>query len=68
LPQTLATVRFAPPAVALRTLPQRKGLTGAHLLESQPMAARRRLLSRKFAEAIAAPTGCCSSAATMPRP
>ncbi len=37
-PQTLATVRFAPPAVALRTLPQRKGLTGAHLLESQPMA------------------------------
>jgi hypothetical protein len=38
LPQTLATVRFAPPAAALRTLPQRKGLTGAHLLESQPMA------------------------------
>jgi hypothetical protein len=38
LPQTLATVRFAPLAAALRTLPQRKGLTGAHLLESQPMA------------------------------
>ena len=38
LPQVLATVRFSPPATTLPTLPQRKGLTGAHLLESQPMA------------------------------
>ena len=39
LPQVLATVRFSPPATTLPTLPQRKGLTGAHLLESQPMPA-----------------------------
>ena len=38
LPQVLATVRFSPPATTLPTLPQRKGLTGAHLLESQSMA------------------------------
>ena len=38
LPQVLATVRFSPRAGALPKLPQRKGLTGAHLLESQPMA------------------------------
>ena len=38
LPQTLATVRFTPQASALPELPQRKGLTGVHLLESQPMA------------------------------
>ena len=38
VPQALATVRFAPAAGALPGLPRRKGLTGAHLLESQPMA------------------------------
>ena len=38
LPQALATVRFSPRAGALPKLPQRRGLTGAHLLESQPMA------------------------------
>lgn len=38
LPQALATVRFTPTSAALPALPQRKGLTGAHLLESQPMA------------------------------
>jgi len=38
LPQVLATVRFSPRAGALPKLPRRKGLTGAHLLESQPMA------------------------------
>jgi hypothetical protein len=38
LPQALATVRFSPRADALPKLPQRKDLTGAHLLESQPMA------------------------------
>jgi hypothetical protein len=38
LPQALATVRFSPRADALPKLPQGKGLTGAHLLESQPMA------------------------------
>lgn len=38
LPQVLATVRFRPPATALPALPRGKGLTGAHLLESQPMA------------------------------
>ena len=38
LPQALATVRFSPRADALPKLPQRKGLTGAHLLEAQPMA------------------------------
>ena len=38
LPQVLATVRFRPPATALPAPPRRKGLTGAHLLESQPMA------------------------------
>jgi hypothetical protein len=37
LPQTLATVRFSPRAGEQPTLPQRKGLTGAHLLEAQPM-------------------------------
>jgi len=37
LPQTLATVRFSPRADALPKLPQRQGLTSAHLLESQPM-------------------------------
>lgn len=38
VPQVLATVRFAPRSGALPVLPQGKGLTGAHLLESQPMA------------------------------
>ena len=38
LPQALATVRFAPRAAALPKLPRGKGLTGAHLLESQPVA------------------------------
>ena len=38
LPQVLATVRFSPRAGAQPELPQGKGLTGAHLLESQPMA------------------------------
>jgi hypothetical protein len=38
LPQLLATVRFSPRAGVLPELPRRKGLTGAHLLESQPMA------------------------------
>lgn len=37
VPQTLATVRFAPRPGEQPKLPQRKGLTGAHLLESQPM-------------------------------
>jgi hypothetical protein len=36
LPQTLATVHLAKP---LADLPQGKGLTGAHLLESQPLPA-----------------------------
>jgi hypothetical protein len=39
LPQTLATVRFSPQAGQQPRLPQRKGLTGAHLLESQPTPA-----------------------------
>ena len=38
LPQTLATVRFTPQASTLPELPQRKGLTGVHLLESQQLA------------------------------
>jgi hypothetical protein len=43
LPRALATVRFTPSenpsslAAQLQMLPTRKGLTGAHLLESQPM-------------------------------
>jgi hypothetical protein len=37
VPQTLATLRFTPRAGALPELPRRKGLTGAHLLESRPM-------------------------------
>jgi len=37
LPQVLATVRFSPREGALPRLPQRQGLTGAHLLESQPV-------------------------------
>ena len=49
LPHALATIRFSPArrsanalskwlaAEALPTLPQRKGLTGAHLLESRPL-------------------------------
>ena len=37
LPQALATVRFSPREGEQPKLPQRKGLTGAHLLESQPM-------------------------------
>jgi len=35
LPQALATIRFSQ---ALPTLPKGKGLTGAHLLQAQPMA------------------------------
>jgi len=38
LPQALASVRFSPGGAALLQLPRGKGLTGAHLLESQPMA------------------------------
>jgi len=38
LPHALATVRFSPRTGALPKLPRRKGLTGAHLLESRPMA------------------------------
>jgi hypothetical protein len=38
LPRALATVRFSPRGAALPQLPRGKGLTGAHLLESQPMA------------------------------
>ena len=38
VPQVLATVRFSPRPGAQPTLPQGEGLTGAHLLESQPMA------------------------------
>ena len=37
VPQTLATIRFSPAAGALPELARRKGLTGAHLLQSQPM-------------------------------
>ena len=36
VPQALATIRFSPPP-DLPKLPRRQGLTGAHLLESQPM-------------------------------
>lgn len=36
VPQALATLRFSPRGGEPK-LPQRKGLTGAHLLESQPM-------------------------------
>ena len=37
--QALATIRFSPrDRKALPELPRRKGVTGAHLLESQPMA------------------------------
>ena len=36
VPQVLATIRFAPKA-DLPKLPRGQGLTGAHLLESQPM-------------------------------
>ena len=38
VPQVLAPIRFAPTAV-LPKLPRGQGLTGAHLLESQPMPA-----------------------------
>ena len=38
LPSVLATVRFSPRAGALPRLLPRKGLTGAHLLESRPMS------------------------------
>ena len=38
VPQVLATIRFSPTAV-LPKLPRGQGLTGAHLLESQPMPA-----------------------------
>jgi len=38
VPQALATVRFSP-ASGLPKLPRGQGLTGAHLLESQPMPA-----------------------------
>ena len=37
LPHALATIRFSPTS-HLPKLPQGRGLTGAHLLESQPMA------------------------------
>ena len=39
LPQLLATIRFTP-GPDLPRLPQGQGLTGAHLLESQPMPAQ----------------------------
>ena len=38
VPQTLATVRFSAKS-DLPKLPRRQGLTGAHLLQSQPMSA-----------------------------
>ena len=38
LPRALATVRFSPRGAALPQLPRGKGLTSAHLLESQPIA------------------------------
>jgi hypothetical protein len=37
LAQVLATLRLEVPAQALSALPERKGLTAAHLLESRPM-------------------------------
>src|SRR5258708_29829340 len=48
LPQALATVRLSPRAAALPKLPRRKGLTGAHLLESQPMAAALQTAEQKI--------------------
>lgn len=47
----MATIRFSPsrkPSVRLRALPQRKGLSGAHLLESQPMAGMRQTTEQKI--------------------
>ena len=50
--QALATIRFSasrkPPARALRLLSQRKGLSGAHLLESQSMAGMRQTTEQKI--------------------
>jgi hypothetical protein len=48
LPRALATVRFSPRGAALPRLPQGKGLTGAHLLESHPMAGAPQTTEQKF--------------------
>ena len=73
----VATMRFSPyreardcfrsGSSAMRCLRcrERKGLTGAHLLESQPMPRARRPPSRRSAAATRPRTGCCSSAATI---
>ena len=48
LPQVLATIRLPSQATALPKLPRRKGLTGAHLLESQPMAGSPQTIEQKI--------------------
>jgi hypothetical protein len=47
VPQTLATVRFSP-ASGMPKLPQHHGLTGAHLLQSVPMAAAPQTTEQKI--------------------
>lgn len=47
VPQTLATIRFSLTS-NLPKLPQRQGLTGAHLLQSVPMAATPRTTEQKI--------------------
>lgn len=47
VPQTLATIRFSP-ASDLPELAQRQGLTGAHLLQSVPMAATPQTTEQKI--------------------
>ena len=54
---TMATIRFSPsrkPSAALRSLSRGKGLSGAHLLESQSMAGMRQTTEQKIRGADAA--------------
>jgi hypothetical protein len=47
VPHVLATIRFSPPAGSTR-LPRGKGLTGAHLLQAQPMAGMAQTAEQKI--------------------
>ena len=47
VPPALATIRFSPPLGSTR-LPRGKGLTGAHLLQAQPMAGMAQTAEQKI--------------------
>lgn len=74
LPPVLATIRFSPTS-HLPELPRGPGLTGAHLLESRPMAGAPQTIEQKIrggdatAEWILLIGGCDAQAvATCPKP